>query len=113
MIPDQKRIAKCYQPLFDYLHENYGLTLLVSEMDEIISMAEKVNDNLNEATRIICDVEGCDNTAVNQGMCWREVGYLCVCSIHSQMWRDKKPMPVLKKLSFDREKTRKPDGRLP
>lgn len=113
MIPDQKRIAECYQPLFDHLHNEYGLTLLVSEMDEIVNLVEKVNDNLNEAWRVICDVHGCNETAANQGGCWQEAGYLCVCSKHSQMWRDKKPMPKLKQIAVDREKSRKPDGTLP
>ena len=60
MIPDQKRIAECYQPLFDHLHNEHGLTLLVSEMDEIMNLVEKVNDNLNEAWR----VEGCNSRSM-------------------------------------------------
>lgn len=96
MIPDQKRIAECYQPLFDHLQDEYGLTLLISEMDEIIGLVEKVNDNLTEMWRIVCDVEGCNKTATSGGICWNEVGYLNVCRKHSQMWRDKKPMPKLK-----------------
>ena len=43
MIPNQKRIAECYQPLFDYLHNEHGLILLGSEMDEIIRLVEIVN----------------------------------------------------------------------
>lgn len=47
MLHDPKQIAKCYQPLFDYMLNEYSLILLVSEMDEIKRLSEQVKDNLN------------------------------------------------------------------
>lgn len=41
-------IANCYQPLFDLLQNEHQVTLIISEMDEIILAAEKVKKNLNE-----------------------------------------------------------------
>lgn len=43
----QKIIAECYQPLFDHMFCEYGIILTISEMDDIISLAKKVNENLN------------------------------------------------------------------
>ncbi len=104
MIPSQKKIAECYQPLFDLLHKEFGKALLQSEMDEIIRVVEEVKDNLTEAYRIICDVEGCDQISVSQGSWWREAGYWCVCVDHSHAGRCREPMPKMKPEAIEREK---------
>lgn len=46
---EEQKLSLCYQPLFDYLYNEYGIILLISEMDEIINLVEKVKENLNEA----------------------------------------------------------------
>ena len=42
------------------------LLIAFSEMDEIINLVEKVNENLTEIWRVVCDIEGCNETSVNQ-----------------------------------------------
>jgi len=56
----------------------------------------------------VCDVNDCNNENCNGGGCWRETGYWQVCSIHSQMWRDGKPQPKMKKEAIAIEATRDP-----
>jgi hypothetical protein len=105
MIPTEKQIAECYQPLSDILSSR-GLDLSRSEMDDIIDAVEKVNKNLREAWRVVCDVQGCNMTAVNQGGHWKDSGYWCVCTEHSQMGRDGKLRPRMKREAIEREKNR-------
>lgn len=44
----QQTIAEAYQPLFDYLEGHFGLICVKSEMDDIISAADKVTNNLSK-----------------------------------------------------------------
>ena len=44
---DQK-ITNCYQPLFDHISQEYDILLTISEMDEIMELSIKVNQNLVE-----------------------------------------------------------------
>lgn len=44
---DQKKHAECYQPLFDLLIEEYNITAMISDMDEIISASDQVLRNLD------------------------------------------------------------------
>lgn len=60
-----------------------------------------------------CDVEGCAGWVVAQGGMWRETGYWCLCSKHSQAHRDGKPQPKMKQRAIDREASRGSDGCLP
>jgi hypothetical protein len=48
METDQKKIAECYQPLFDYLNIEQGLILTKSELDEIIKLSLKVKRNFRD-----------------------------------------------------------------
>ena len=41
-------IAECYQPLFDLMLTEHGLTLTVSEMNEIITSANEVRKLIKE-----------------------------------------------------------------
>lgn len=41
-------IANCYQPLFDHMRQEYDILLTISEMDEIMELSIKVNQNLVE-----------------------------------------------------------------
>jgi chromosomal replication initiation ATPase DnaA len=43
----QEIIAESYQPLFNLMQEQHGLTLLQSEMDDIITASQKVVENYN------------------------------------------------------------------
>ncbi len=43
-----KETAKLYQPLFDLIHDEHGLILLQSEMDDIIDASQKVVDNFKK-----------------------------------------------------------------
>ncbi len=45
----QKHI-EAYQDLFNHMSENYGLTLLQSEMDEIINLSFEVTVKYNAAS---------------------------------------------------------------
>ena len=58
----------------------------------------------------MCDVKGCQGENCNGGGCWRETGYWQVCSEHSQMWRDSKPQPKMKKRAILREQSRNERG---
>lgn len=61
-----------------------------------------------------CDVEGCEGVSGYNGMGWRETGYWCLCSKHSQEFRDGKPQPKMKQSSIDKEQSRdKVTGYLP
>ena len=60
-----------------------------------------------------CDVEGCEGVTCSQGRCWRESGYWCVCSKHSQAYRDGKPQPKMKQSAIDKEASRDESGCLP
>lgn len=46
----QQQFAAAYQPLFDLLSQ-HGLTLLKSEMDEIIRAAEQVKINMSQLNK--------------------------------------------------------------
>lgn len=46
---NQKHI-EAYQELFNHLHDEHGLILLQSEMDEIIELSENVKLKYNEAS---------------------------------------------------------------
>lgn len=103
-------MAEAYQPLFNLMANEYGKNLVKSEMDEIIEAVEKVNENVSELWRVVCDVEGCDQTASTQGMYYREIfGYCCLCSKHSSEARKKTGVPTFKPDAIEREKRRKPD----
>jgi len=41
-------IADKYQDLFNYMSKQHGLTLLISEMDEIITLAQLTIKNINK-----------------------------------------------------------------
>lgn len=41
-------INNAYAPLFDLINQEYGKILLISEMDEIISASNKVQENLQK-----------------------------------------------------------------
>lgn len=61
-----KKIAECYQPLFDILN-GHGLTPLFSEMDEIIEASEKVKKDYNnlmsdENSKTLLNILFNDNT---------------------------------------------------
>lgn len=111
---EQKSIAEAYQPLFDFMTSKYGVTLLQSEMDDIIYVVDKVNENLTELYRLVCDVDGCYYESCSQGMYWRETGYWCVCHKHSSDGREGKEQPKMKQEAIEREEKRKlhPDGYL-
>lgn len=38
----------CYQPLFNLMHEEFGIIVLESDMDEIIRASNKVIENFNK-----------------------------------------------------------------
>lgn len=42
----QREIADKYQDFFNFLSQQHGLTLTISEMDEIMNEALKLNENL-------------------------------------------------------------------
>lgn len=43
-----KETANKYQPLFDLMHDEHGVILLQSEMDDIIYASQKVVDNFKK-----------------------------------------------------------------
>lgn len=109
---NEKTVAEAYQPLFNLINKEHELTLLISEMDDIIDAVYAVNKNLKDLWRVVCDVEGCDQTACNQGTHWSDSGYWCVCSKHSSLGHKGKPKPKMKKEAIKREERRKknPNG---
>lgn len=113
-IINEYTMAEAYQPLFDILSKEHGLTLIKSEMDEIIAAVDKVNENLTELWRIVCDVEDCNETSCNQGSYWKDKGYWCVCTKHSDYGRKGGAFPQMKGAAIEREKIRasRPDGTL-
>ena len=113
MIPDQKKIAECYQPLFDLMANDHGITLTASQMDDIINCVETVNENITEAWRSVCDVVGCNETASSQGFHWDDSGYWCICYKHGQDAKDGKHAPEIKPEAIARENGRGADGNLP
>jgi hypothetical protein len=46
--PEEKLLAKIYQPLFDLMSEQHGLTLTRGEMDSIIVATRKVSENIEK-----------------------------------------------------------------
>lgn len=106
----EEKLAKVYQPLFDLMSNEHGLTLILSEMDEIREAVCKVNDNLSEIYRVVCDVKGCKLTAASQGIWWKDSGYWCICSKHSAMGRNGLPMLEMKQKAIRREKNRDANG---
>lgn len=42
-----QQIAEIYQPLSDHMQDEHGIILIVSEMDEIIKLAQKVTEQYN------------------------------------------------------------------
>jgi len=62
---------------------------------------------------VICDVTGCAEWVSSQGIVWSEKGYWCVCSVHSQAYREGAPQPEMKKRAINREASRSDDGQLP
>lgn len=112
-MPTDKEIAEAYQPLFDYMYNAYGITMLNSEMVDLMDKADDVSDNLKELYTLYCDVEGCEIPATSGGNCWRETGYWSICSIHSQEHREGKPQPQMKQKAIEKEASRLPDGTLP
>jgi len=103
-------IAKAYQPLFDLMANEHGKILTISEMDDIISAAEKVIEANNELYRIQCDIDGCNYTASTQGIYYKKQGYICLCQIHSQVAReDATTHPIIKQSALEREQRRSKD----
>lgn len=43
---DLQKLAECYQPLFDLMHDEFNLTLLHQDMDEIMIASHAVEQNL-------------------------------------------------------------------
>lgn len=101
----QEKLAEAYQPLFNTM-TGFGLTLIKSEMDEIIDSVEKVQESLHEIFKATCDVEGCDRSPVSGGGHWRDKGYWSVCSIHSDLGRSGAEMPQMKQAAIDKENSR-------
>lgn len=112
-MPTGKEVAEAYQPLFDYMLQVHGITMLNSEMSELIFKVHEVDDNLTEIFTNYCDVQGCGIPAASGGNCWRETGYWSICSIHSQEHREGKPQPQMKQEAIEREASRLTDGTLP
>ena len=78
------------------------------------AMAEKETDICdNEPYMGWCDVEGCQNEAAANGICWPDTGYWLCCSDHAKHYRLGLPQPRMKRLAFDREASRGEDGHLP
>lgn len=111
-MPTEKDIIDCYRPLFNLMSSKYGLTLLQSEMDEIIEATDRVNESVSELWRIKCDIEGCDLTACCNGMYYRESGYICLCQIHSDKARKSDEPQKIKESALLRESKRGADGTL-
>ena len=44
---NDQQIAEIYQPLFNHMTDEYGIILTVTEMDEIIKLAQKVTEQYN------------------------------------------------------------------
>lgn len=108
-----KDLAEAYQPLFDYLSNEFGISLLVSEMDEIRDKVDIVNDTLTIMFTDWCDVEGCNNESNSGGAYWREEGYWRLCSMHCSYGREGNPFPKMKEGAVLREQSRGEDGVLP
>jgi len=103
-------IAEAYQPLFNMMQQEHNLILTVGEMDDIISAVSKVEENLTELYRNVCDVNGCNNTASSGGVNWKEQGYWSTCPKHSQDAREGESMPPMKNEAIAREASRLPNG---
>lgn len=45
-----------YQKIFDYMHDEHNVILLKSDMNEIINIVEKHNENINKSKkcRVMC-----------------------------------------------------------
>ena len=44
---NDQQIAEIYQPLFNHMTDEHGIILTVTEMDEIIKLAQKVTEQYN------------------------------------------------------------------
>ena len=51
MMPHQQKRAAAYQPLFNILSMEHGVTLLESELDEVIRAALTVVENINKLSK--------------------------------------------------------------
>jgi hypothetical protein len=109
---DLKKHAEAYQPLFDLMYQEHGITLTIGQMDEIIDAVNKVDDNHLELYREVCDVEGCNNEPSSGGAYWKDEGYWVLCSAHFRKGMDGEPMPTMKNEAIARETSRQPNGQL-
>jgi hypothetical protein len=105
-----QQISSYYDPLFNLMAQEHGLTLTISEMNEIISVVEEMQEN--NITK--CDVDGCIQPPASGGIHWAETGYWSICSGHGQLARAGAAQPEMKKEAIDREEKRKlhPNGYL-
>jgi len=87
-----------------------GLSALESAFETLGWDDPKFFDDMDG---FICDVKGCPEWVEAQGGMWRETGYWCLCSKHSQMYREGKPQPKMKQRAINREASRGEDGCLP
>jgi len=111
--PTPKEYAESYQPLFNILSA-HGLIPLQSEMDEVIRAVEQVKELQERLFYSECDVENCEFPPDNQGGCWNDTGYWCVCWHHSQKFRNGEQQPKMKDEAIERENSRdKVTGFLP
>jgi len=65
-----------------------------------------------EDSDAICDVEGCAEWVVSQGIAWEDTGYWLVCSEHATQARGNKPQPQMKQRAINREARRDPITRI-
>jgi len=67
-----------------------------------------------EDSDAICDVEGCPEWTVSQGVAWEDTGYWHICHKHSAAARNNELQPQMKQRAIDREASRDPiTGYLP
>lgn len=87
-----------------------GLSALESAFEALGWSDPKFFDDMDG---VICDAKRCPEWVVAQGGMWRETGYWCLCSKHSQAHREGKPQPEMKQRAIDREASRDENGCLP
>lgn len=109
----KEKVDAAYKPLKNFIKENYGLDLKVSQMNKIIDAVDLVNENATELFREKCDVVGCESSSSNGGSQWRDTGYWMLCSKHFSDGHNKLPQPEMKPEAIEREKSRKENGVLP
>lgn len=106
---NKEKIDAAYAPLKTLMKDEFGVSVDVSQMNNILNVVDVVNGNIDKLYRVKCDVVGCDNDPSCGGMYYRESGYWTLCMKHADDAR--KGLPAMfKPEAIQREQNRKPNN---